>query len=92
MRFRVQSLASLSGLGSGVAVSYGVCRSQTRLGSGIAVAVVLIRSLAWEPPYATGVALERQEDKKRNVFLKFKRKPVERNTSWKVQPTPVLLR
>ena len=31
------------------------------LRSGIAVAVALIRSLAWEPPYASGMALKRQK-------------------------------
>ena len=36
------------------------CRSQTRLGSGVAVAAVQIQSLALEPPYAVVVALKRQ--------------------------------
>ena len=38
------------------------CRSQTWLRSGAAVtmAQALIRPLAWEPPYAVGVALKRQ--------------------------------
>ena len=45
------------------------CRSQKRLGSGMAVAVARpaatapIRPLAWEPPYAAGVALKRQKTK-----------------------------
>ena len=30
-------------------------------------AVAPIRPLAWEPPYASGVALKRQKDKKKNV-------------------------
>ena len=57
MRLRVQSLASLSE-GSSVAVSCGVGR---RLGSDLALlwlaAIAPIWSLAWEPPYAKGVAL-----------------------------------
>ena len=40
MKMQVRSLALLSGLGSGIAVSSGVGRSQIWLGSGIAVAVV----------------------------------------------------
>ena len=43
-------------------------RSQTQLGSHVAVALVAtspIRSLAWEPPYATGVTLKRQKDQKK---------------------------
>ena len=45
------------------------CRSQTWLRSGVAVAevqtatVALIRPLAWEPPFAAGVALKRQTKK-----------------------------
>ena len=45
------------------------CKSQTRLGSHVAMATALIRSLAWEPPYAAGVALEKakgQRKKERN--------------------------
>ena len=30
------------------------------------VATALIRPLAWEPPYAMGVALKRQKDRNRN--------------------------
>ena len=43
------------------------CRSQTQLGSCVAVAlarltaIVPIRPLAWEPPYATGVPLIRKK-------------------------------
>ena len=70
MRMQVlRSLASLSGLGSDVPVSCGVghrffsdplllwlwCRP---------VATALIVPLAWEPPYAAGAALKRQERKK----------------------------
>ena len=58
------------GQGSGVAVSYGVGH---RHGSDLALlwlwhrlaAVALIRPVAWEPPYAIGVALKRQ---KKNFF------------------------
>ena len=65
MRLQDRSLPSLSGL------RLQHCRelwyrSKTQLGSGIAVAVVdiaPIRPLAWEPPYAAGVALKRQKTK-----------------------------
>ena len=64
------------GEGSGVAMSCGVghrrgsdpellwlwCRS---------VATALIRPLAWEPPYATGVALEKaKRPKKKKIELR----------------------
>ena len=72
MRMQLHSLASLSGLGSGVAVSCGVGR---RCGSHPMLlwlwhrlaAVALIQPLAWKPPYATGAALKdkRKEIKKR---------------------------
>ena len=70
MRLQVWSLASLSGLGSGVAVSCGVGR---RRGSDLGLlqlwrrlaAVALIGLLAWEPPYALGKALKSEERKKR---------------------------
>ena len=62
------SLASLSG-GSGIAVSCGVGRRHgldpmllwlcRRLAVGAP-----IRPLAWEPPYAAGVALQKQKTKK----------------------------
>ena len=59
-----QSLVSLSGLGSGVAVSCGVgCRCSADpmllwLWCQLA-ATALIRPLAWEIPYALGAALEK---------------------------------
>ena len=64
------------GSGSGVAVSYGVLH---RCGSDLALlwlwhrpeAVAPIRPLAWEPPYAVGVALKRQKDKK-EIFSNLK--------------------
>ena len=71
MRMRVRSLVLLSGLahGSGVAVSCSVghrhgsdpellhlqCRPAT---------VALIQPLAWEFPYAEGVALKKTKDKR----------------------------
>ena len=68
MRLQVRSLPLLSGLTIGVAVSCGVgCRH------GLdpvllwlwhrPVAAAPIRPLAWEPPYAMGVALKRQINK-----------------------------
>ena len=57
MRLRVRSLASLSGLRIRRCRELW-CRSQTRLTSGVAVAVAPIRPLAREPPYASGVALK----------------------------------
>ena len=61
---QVRSLASLSGLRIGVAVSCGVGR---RFGLDPALlwlwhspaSTALIRPLAWEPPYAAGAALEK---------------------------------
>ena len=56
------------------------CRSQTRLGFRVAVAVAgigqqlqLIRPLAWEPPQVTGVALEKSKNKQTNK--KFRAQP-----------------
>ena len=57
------------------------CRSQMRLRSGIAVAhrlaaLALIRPLAWEPPYVSGVAVKRQKKikkkKKKEYALEVK--------------------
>ena len=76
MRLQVQSLASLSGLRSGVALSCGVGH---RLGSDPALlwlwlwlwcrlaAVVLIRSLAWESPHA----LKRKKENFWSISLKI---------------------
>ena len=60
MRLQVQSLASLIGLRIWYSCELWR-RSQIRLGSCVAVAVAqaLIRPLAWEPPHAMGVALEK---------------------------------
>ena len=66
MRLQVQSLALLSGLGIRLCHKLW-CRLQTQLGFGIVmalvyrpVAVALIRSLAWGPPYAVSAALKKQ--------------------------------
>ena len=75
MRLRVRSLALLSGLRIRCCRELW-CRLQTRLGSGMAVAVhtaaAPIQLLAWELPYAAGVALKtnkqkKKKEKKRNV-------------------------
>ena len=66
MRFRIQSLAFLSGL------RIQHCRelwrrSETWLRSGVSVAVAAtapIWPLNWEPPYVTGAALKKQKTKK----------------------------
>ena len=34
-------------------------------------ATVVIRPLAWEPPYAAGEALKRQKDQKKNCHIAF---------------------
>ena len=77
MRLWVGSLASLSGLRIRCCRELW-CRSQTLLGSCIAVAlacgpaaIALIGPLAWEAPYAMGVALKRQ-DKNNNNDNKIK--------------------
>ena len=67
MRMQVRSLASRSGLGSGVAMSCGGighrCRSASTLlwlWCGLA-ATALIRPLAWDLPYAACAAPKRQK-------------------------------
>ena len=65
----VQSLASLSGLRIQCCLGH-------RCGSDPAllwpwhrlVATALIGLLAWEPPYAMGVALQREKDKKNSFY------------------------
>ena len=72
MRTQVWSLASSMGQGSSVAVSCGVGR---RRGSGPVllwlwcrpVATAPILTPAWEPPYATGVVLKRQNKTKKPI-------------------------
>ena len=68
MRTQVRSLASLTGLRIGVAMS---CGAGCRLGSDPALLWLWCRQgaiapiwLAWEPPYALGAALKRQKKKK----------------------------
>ena len=69
MRTQAQSLASLSGLGIQHCHEL-CCRSQTQLGSGVAVAVVWAGSYSsnltpsQELPYAVGAALKRPPKKK----------------------------
>ena len=61
MRMWVRSLASLSGLRAGIAMSCGVGRRRSSDPTWLwlwLAAVALIRPLAWEPPYTTGVALK----------------------------------
>ena len=75
MRLRVPSLASLSGLRIQRCHELW-CRSQTRLGSHVAVAVARlvatapIQPLAWEPPYAVGAAQEiaKRQKKKKSIW------------------------
>ena len=59
-------------------MSCGIGRRQ-RLGSGVAVAVALIRPLAWKPSYAADVALKsknkKQTDNTRKKTLKGEKKP-----------------
>ena len=81
MRLQVQSLASLSG--SRIQCCHEPWyRSQTRLGSGDAVAVARrqiattpIRPLARETPHATGGALKRGKKKKRDNSTEIKQSP-----------------
>ena len=68
MRLQVRPLASLTELRIWRCHKLW-CRSQTQIGSGIAVAmakaaVALIRPLVWKPPYAAGMALKRKKKKK----------------------------
>ena len=80
MRLQVQSLASISGLRIRRCHELW-CGSQTRLRSGVAwlwcrpAATAPIRPVAWEPPHAAGVALEKAErpkkkKKKKRLLLK----------------------
>ena len=62
----VRSLASLSGLRIQCCHELWY-RSQTWLGSGIAVAVALIRPMAWELPYPVGAALKSKQTNKQNT-------------------------
>ena len=72
MRPRVQSLALLSGLRINIAMNRGMCH---RHGLNLALlwlwcrlaAAPLIQPLAWERPYATGVARKRPKKKKKKM-------------------------
>ena len=67
MRMQVRSLASLSGLRIGVAVSCGAGHRRGLDPTWLwhkPAATAPIGPLAWEPPYAMGVALKRQKKKK----------------------------
>ena len=76
MRLQVQSLALFSGLRIRRCHELW-CRSQTQLGSHRLAAVAPIRPLAWEPPYAAGVALEKakRQKKKKNESTKYTLRP-----------------
>ena len=63
MRLQIRSLAPLSGLRIRCCRKLW-CRSQMGLGSHIAAATVPMRPLAWEPPYAEGVALKSKKKKR----------------------------
>ena len=74
MRLRVGSLASLSGLGSGVAVTCGVDHRQDSDPALLwlwcrPVAVALTRPLAWEPPYAVCAAVKRERRNQRKSMI-----------------------
>ena len=76
MRLQVQTLALLGGLGIQCCRELWVgcrCDSDPELLWlwHRPVATALIRLLAWEPPYATGAALEKTKKKKVNVIFKF---------------------
>ena len=70
MRLQVRSLASLSGLRIGIALS---CCVGCRHSSDLALlwlwcrqaARALIRSLVWEPPYVVGASLKKKKNQKK---------------------------
>ena len=64
MRMQIRSLALFSGLRIQICCELW-CSSQTQLRSCVAVAVAPIQPLAWELPYAVGVALKRQPPPKK---------------------------
>ena len=82
MRLQVRSLASLRGLRIR-RCHEPWCRSQTQLGSGVAVAPM--RPLAWEPPYAADVAVKRQK-KGGEAVRKLTRWLAERQNHPSLQP------
>ena len=91
VRLQVWSLALLSGLGSGVATNCGV---GGRCGLDPALlwlwrrptALALIGPLAWEPPYAVGMALKsKTKNKKQNQKNKTnKKKNTTKQLQWSV--------
>ena len=76
MKFRVLSMASLSGLRILHCCELW-CSSQMQLRSGVVVAVVQTGGYSanwtpsWEPPYAAGVALKRPKKKKSFMMSKM---------------------
>ena len=74
MRMWVRSLVSLSGLRIQCCCELW-CRSQTGLDPALLwlwhrlMATAPMGPLAWEPPYATGVALKRQKKREREVII-----------------------
>ena len=73
---QVQSLASLSGLR--IQHCHELCGVGRRCGSDLACLwlwrrlVAVIRSLAWEAPYATGAALKKTKTKKKiDIWVAF---------------------
>ena len=99
MKLRVRSLALLSGLRIGVAMSCGVgCRcglDPTLLWLWHRpVATALIRPLAWEHPYAVGVAVEKAKRQKKIVTkkqmgpIKLKNLGTENETARKMKRQP----
>ena len=76
MRLQVQSLASLSGLGSGIVTICGVGRKHSSDPSLLwlwcrTAAAALIGPLAWEPPYAADAALKRKNKKTTKKRMQF---------------------
>ena len=75
MRMRVRSLASLSGLRIWRCPELW-CRSQMKLRSPLLwmwcrlTAAALIQPLAWELPYALGVALKGKKTKNKKMLLR----------------------
>ena len=72
MRMQVQSLASLNGLRSGVAVSCGVGLRHSSDSALLwlwcrLVAAAPIRPLTWEPPYVVGVALKKKKQTEKGI-------------------------
>ena len=74
IRLQVQSLALLSGLGSGVAVSCGIghrrCSDPTLLWLWCRpAAIALIQPVAWELPYAANAALKKAKKERKYQYV-----------------------